>query len=198
MKYFLLAGCLLSLAGVACAQTTTATPPAAQPGTTQVPATITGGYDTVGADRGRPVVLIAAALKVPDQVFRDAFSHVKPAGPGQQPQEDQVRKNKQALMSALSPYGVTDDRLNEVSNYYRYSKSRGEMWRTTPAVVLATVSNGVVTGFTITNAGSGYSSPPTISVPGANVSATAILSYGTDFATNGSIKEITIAAPPAP
>jgi hypothetical protein len=195
MKYLFFAGCILSLIGSACAQTT----PAADPSATQIPVTITGGHDTVGVDRGRPVILIAAALNVPADVFREAFTHVKPAGPGQQPQEAQLRLNKQALMEKLSPYGVTDDRLNEVSNYYRYSRSQGQMWRTTPATAYATISNGAVTSVTITNPGSGYSSPPTVSVPGlSNVNLTSVLSFGTDFAKNGSITEIKIATPPAP
>src|SRR5271170_7066058 len=116
--------------------------PSAPDAGAKVALTFSGGYETVGVDRGRPVVLIAAALNVPPEVFRKAFSNVKPAPAGQQPEPAQVVKNKQALMSSLGPYGVTDDRLNEVSNYYRYSRSKGEMWRTTPAEAYATVNNG--------------------------------------------------------
>ncbi len=137
------------------------------------------------------MVLIAAALNVPADVFRETFTHVKPAGPGQEPQEAQVRLNKQALMAGLSPYGVTDDRLNEVSNYYRSNRSKGEMWRTTPVIAYATIQNGMVTGFTITNPGSGYSSVPIVSVAGVpGLKATVTLAYDTDFKINGSIKEI--------
>jgi hypothetical protein len=162
-------------------------------GTTQVPVTFTGGHDTDPRDRGRPVVLIAAALKVSPEVFRQAFSQVHPAPAGEQPQPDQVRKNKAALMSNLGPYGVTDDRLNEVSNYYRYSRSRGEMWRNTQAAAMATVRQGVVTGITITNPGAGYSSPPEISIEGMpQVKAQATLFFGTDLNKNGSVKEIVI------
>jgi len=169
---------------------------AASPPEAKVPVVFTGGYETDPQDRGRPVVLIAAALNVPPEVFRQAFKNVKPAPAGQQPEPDQVRKNKQALMSSLAPYGVTNDRLDTVSNYYRYSRSRGEMWRTTPATAYATVRDGVVTGFTITNPGSGYSSPPAISLPGMDdPHATASLSFGTDFSKNGSIKEIAPATP---
>jgi hypothetical protein len=160
-------------------------------GDTKVDVTFSGGHETVGEDRGRPVILIAAALNVPDQVFRDAFKKVKPAPAGEQPQEAQVRLNKQALMEALAPYGVTDDRLNEVSNYYRYRRSAGEIWRNTPAKAYATVRNGGVISVTITDAGSGYSSPPIMSVPGmTTVNLSATLSFGTDFARNGAIKEI--------
>jgi hypothetical protein len=166
---------------------------------TQVPVTFTGGHETDGPDRGRPVVLIAAALKVPPEVFREAFTHVKPAGPGQQPQEEQVRKNKHELMQRLAPYGVTDDRLNEVSNQYRYRRESGELWKHVEATAYATVSNGTVTGITITNPGSGYSSPPEVSIAGMpQVTATAVLSFGTDFATNGSVKEIRLGKIAAP
>jgi hypothetical protein len=76
------------------------------------------GHDTNRADHGRPVVLIAAALKVPDGVFRATFTQVHPAGPGSNgPTDAEARQNKAALMAGLSPYGVTDGRLNEVSNY---------------------------------------------------------------------------------
>jgi len=173
--------------------------PPAQPGAqkdqdpSHLAVTFIGGYETDPQDHGRPVVLIAAALNVPSEVFRKAFSNVKPAGPGQEPEPAQVRLNKQTVMRSLGPYGVTDDRLNEVSNFYRYSKSKGEMWRNTAAVAYATVHDGVVTGFTITNPGSGYSSPPKIAVAGMpDVAATATLSHGTDFKTNGSIKEISL------
>jgi hypothetical protein len=158
-----------------------------------VSVTLTGGFDTDPRDHGRPVILVASALNVTPEVFREAFSHVTPASGGREPEEAQVKLNKQALMQRLSPLGVTDDRLNEVSNMYRYSASRGQMWRHTPAVVYATVKNGVVTGFTIADAGAGYSSPPKISIAGMeNVNATAALSFATDFAKNGSIKEISI------
>ena len=51
----------------------------------QVPLAFAGGHDTDRRDGGRPVALVAAALGVPDQVFRDAFTHVTPAGPGREP-----------------------------------------------------------------------------------------------------------------
>jgi hypothetical protein len=163
-------------------------------GESQVPVTFTGGYDTDPRDHGRPVVLIAAALKVSSDVFREAFSHVHPAGPGSGgPSDSEARKNKAALMNALGKYGVTNDRLNEVSNYYRYASFKGDMWRNTPAAAYATVRNGAITGFVITNPGAGYSSTPKITVPGmASVKAAATLAYGTDFSTNGSVKEIVL------
>jgi hypothetical protein len=67
------------------------------------------------------------------------------------------------------------------------------MWPTVPATAYATVSHGVVTGFVVTNAGSGYSSPPVISLDGMPaVRAVATLSFDADFAKNGAVKEITL------
>jgi len=158
--------------------------------TARTPVTFTGGFDTDPRDGGRPVALIAAALNVPAEVFRKAFSAVRPAPAGQEPEPEQVRRDKQALMSALGPYGVTNELLDKVSNYYRYSRSQGEMWRHTPATAYATVRNGVVT-FTIANPGSGYSSPPKVTIAGmADLKVTASLSFAADFSKNGSIKEI--------
>lgn len=189
MRLLLLA-LLSSLAGLAWAE------PAANSPEFRVPVIFTGGHETDPRDKGRPVVLVAAALNVPSEVFRKAFSNVKPAPAGQQPEPGQVDKNKEALLRVLAPYGVTNDRLDAVSNYYRYNRSRGEMWRTVPAEAFATVNNGVITGFTITNPGSGYSSPPTISLKGrADPHATVSLAFDADFSKNGSIKEIVVAAP---
>ena len=157
---------------------------------TQIPLTFTGGHDTDPRDHGRPVILIAAALKVPEDVFRDTFTHVTPAR-GQEPDEAQVRKNKQALMAGLSPYGVTDERLNEVSNYYRFAGFKGQTWRNTPAAGYATVRNGVVTAITLTNPGAGYSSAPKVSLPGMDhLTLQPKLSFSTDLDKNGSLQEI--------
>src|SRR6059058_3191920 len=84
-----------------------ATKPA--PGDRQVPVTFTGGFDTDPRDHGRPVILVASALGVTADVFRDALSHVTPAADGRAPEPEQVRKNKRALLDALSKYGVTND-----------------------------------------------------------------------------------------
>jgi hypothetical protein len=166
------------------------TQPAAEPSVL-----ITGGYDLDPRDGGRPVVLIAAALGVPSEVFREAFSHVQPAGAGQEPSSAQVQRNKQALLSVLAPYGITNETLDRVSDYYRYNGSAGETWPRTPATATAIVKDGVVTGFTITNAGSGYTSTPTITISGhGEAAATATISYGTDLNTNGSLTAITLAS----
>jgi len=161
---------------------------------TRVPVVFTGGYATDPQDRGRPVVLIAAALGVPGEVFRSAFRNVRPAPAGQEPDPAQVRRNKDALMSALSPYGVTNERLDTVSNYYRYNGRRGEMWRHRDAAAYATVRDGKVIGLTVTDPGSGYSSTPTVTLQGREQTGIrATVMYGTDFEKNGSIKELTLA-----
>src|SRR5271154_2999877 len=163
-----------------------------EPSMTRVPVKFSGGHETDRRDRGRPVVLIAAALGVPSDVFREAFSHVRPAPAGTRPSPDQVRRNKEALMDALGPHGVTNDRLDEVSNYYRYVRSRGEMWRTKPAAAYAEVKDGKIVRFVVTKGGAGYSSPPTVSVPGFDVPAKVELSFGKKLETNGAVKAITL------
>jgi hypothetical protein len=136
------------------------------------------------------VVLIAAALGVPTDVFRTAFSGVTPAGAGEQPQADQVSRNKAALLRVLAPYGVTNDRLDEVSNYYRYNVSAGESWATRTAKAVATVRAGHVVSITVTDAGAGYSSVPSVSVPGATSAAVAHLRFRQDLRTNGSVTTV--------
>ena len=158
----------------------------------QVQVLITGGHDTDPRDGGRPVALIASALGVPSEVFREAFSHVNPASAGTEPNPIQVKLNKSALLDALGPYGITNDFLDEVSNYYRYNRSAGETWPQTPATAEAIITDGVVTGIKIINPGSGYTTPPTITILNSDVTATAALSFTKDFSTNGSIAPITI------
>src|SRR4051812_1568346 len=84
------------------------------PGVSKVPVTFSGGHETDRRDHGRPVVLVAAGLGVAPEVFRDAFSGVHPAGPGSGgPTREEAQKNKQALMSVLGKYGITNERLDE-------------------------------------------------------------------------------------
>src|SRR4051794_40101505 len=96
---------------------------------TRLPVTFSGGHETDPRDHGRPVVLIAAALNVKQEVFRKAFSGVTPAR-GRRPTGDEQRRNKEVLLKALGPYKVTNDRLDEVSDYYRYRPEKGELWPT--------------------------------------------------------------------
>jgi hypothetical protein len=161
---------------------------------TQVPVVFSGGHDTDPQDRGRPVVLIAGALGVPPQVFRQAFRQIRPAPAGREPEPGQVRQNKEALMSTLRPYGVTNERLDAVSNYYRYVRSRNEAWPAKPAVGYAVVRNGIVLRYVVTNGGSGYSSAPQVTVPGLpGVTGMAQIDYGPLFEKNGSVSGVIVA-----
>jgi hypothetical protein len=133
-------------------------------------------------------------LGVPKEVFREAFTHVHPAGPDSGgPTEAEARANKAALMNALGKYGVTNDRLNTVSNYYRYVRSHGEMWPTKPATAVALVKNGQVIGYEVTEGGSGYSTAPTVSVSGVKAAPAKVeLATSKTFEKNGSISAITV------
>jgi hypothetical protein len=162
---------------------------------TKVPVVFSEGHDTDPVDRGRPVVLVAGALGVAPEVFRDAFSHVHPADPGVGPTGDEARQNKRALMSALGKYGITNDRLDTVSNRYRYVRSRDELWPVKAATAVALVKNGVVTGFEVSSGGYGYSSPPKVSVPGVkDFSCEVKLGFSKTFEKNGSVSGIEIKA----
>jgi hypothetical protein len=160
-------------------------------GTGAVTVTIAGGLETDPVDNGRPVVLVAGALGVPAEVFREAFSGVTPASGGDEPDPAQVQRNKAALLAVLAPYGVTNESLDAASNRYRYLASAGETWPHTEATAIATVVDGVVTGIEIVSAGSGYTSPPTITLSNGQT-ATAELHFGVDTATNGSISTIAL------
>jgi hypothetical protein len=182
---------LLLVVGTARAQTGRGT------AATHVPVVFSGGHETDPRDRGRPVVLVAGALGVPTEVFREAFSHVRPAPAGTEPDPQQVHDNKEALLAALSRYGVTNDRLDTVSDYYRYVRGRGELWPTKPAVAYALVKDGVITGYVVTSGGSGYSSPPTVTVPGIpGAAARAQLSFSKVFEKNGAVSAIMVPSPP--
>ncbi len=169
----------LSVATVAAAETT-------------VPVTFSGGHEFGKNDYGRPVVLIAAALGVKPEVFREAFSGVTPAHGGG-PSPDEARKNKAALMKVLAPHGITNDRLDEVSNYYRYQRQKGELWKTSPAKAHAIVEDGKIKQIIVTDGGSGYSSLPEMSVEGFDVSAFhPTLQFSQDMKKNGAIASIEV------
>jgi len=160
---------------------------------TDVPITFTGGHEIGKNDYGRPVVLIAAALEVKPEVFREAFSGVTPAKGGK-PSDDEARKNKAALMKVLSPHGVTNDRLDEVSNYYRFRKDKGQLWPTTPAKAHAVVENGKVTKIVVTEPGSGYCTLPKATIEGMEkVELTVTLQFDKDMKKNGAVKLIEVA-----
>lgn len=159
---------------------------------TKIPVTFTGGHETDPKDHGRPVVLIAGALEVKPEVFREAFSGVTPAKNGR-PSGDEARKNKQALMKVLAPQGVTNERLDEVSNYYRYRPQNGELWPVREAKAVAIVENGAIKRIEVTDGGAGYSSSPKMAVKGfEKVKLEATLAYGKDFKKNGAVSAMKV------
>jgi len=156
--------------------------------------TFSGGHETDPKDRGRPVVLIAAALEVKPEVFRKAFSGVTPARGGR-PSGELARRNKDVLMTALMPHGVTNDRLDEVSNYYRYRPERDELWKVVPAEAYAVVEKGRITKIVVTEPGSGYSSPPRAVVEGFEDTRLDVsIQFHKDLKKNGSIETVELAA----
>lgn len=64
----------------------------------------------------------------------------------------------------LAPYGVTNERLDAASDYYRYNQSAGELWRHRAARATATIRNGNVVSVTLVDAGAGYSATPHLTV----------------------------------
>lgn len=164
------------------------------PEVARIPVQFTGGHDTDPVDQGRPVVLIAAALGVEPEVFREAFSKVEPAPGGTAPSGDRVHANKEVLMAALGPHGVTNERLDEVSDYYRYSTGPGELWKVRDAEAVALVKQGQIIGFEIEEGGAGYTTPPAITISGfPSLRVAAQMHFGTDLKTNGSIKGMSVA-----
>jgi hypothetical protein len=165
--------------------------------TVRIPVVFFGGHETDPRDHGRPVVLIAAALGVAPEIFRAAFRQVHPADPAIGPTGAEARKNKAALLGALGKHGVTNERLDTVSNYYRYDARRHQLWPTKPAVANALVRDGVITGYELVSGGSGYSSPPIVAVPNfTNAYAQVKLAFGPTLAANGAVSAI-LFSPPA-
>jgi hypothetical protein len=164
----------------------------------EVPLEFSGGHDIGKDDFGRPVPLIAAALGVKPDEFRKAFSGVTPAK-GRPPSEDEASKNKEALMKVLGPLGVTNDRLDAVSNHYRFQPQKGELWPTSPAKGYAVVEDGKVKKVVVTEAGSGYSSPPKVTVQGMGGGLLkATLHFDKEFKKNGSVASVEVAEAPKP
>lgn len=158
----------------------------------RAPIIFTRGHETDPQDGGRPVVLVAAGLGVPPEVFREAFRGVTPARGGP-PTGEQVHRNKQALLKVLGPHGVTNERLDEVSDYYRYRPERGEIWTSTSAEAHAIIENGRVARMVVTNPGAGYSSPPTATIKGhESVPLQVELLFDKDLSKNGSVQAIKI------
>lgn len=160
--------------------------------TTKLPVIFSGGHETEPRDHGRPVVLIAAALNVKPEVFRQAFSGVTPAR-GRGPTPSEARRNKEALMRILGPLKVTNERLDEVSDYYRYRPQKGELWPTREAEAYALIEDGAIKKIVVTDPGSGYSSPPTVTVKGfKSLRFEATIKFERDLKKNGGVEEVKI------
>jgi hypothetical protein len=160
-------------------------------GEEKVPLVIRGGHDTDPRDRGRPVALVAGGLGVSPEVFREAFSRVRPAPAGTAPGSERVHQNKEVLLGALAPYGVTNDQLDRVSDFYRYPPGRGKLWKVRAAAGHAVLKDGVVASVVITDPGSGYNSTPTVSVAGhPEIILQAKIAFGRDLGKNGSISSV--------
>ena len=141
------------------------------------------------------MVLIAAALGVKADVFRDAFSGVTPAR-NSRPTGEQARANKQALMKVLKPHGITNERLDEISDYYRYRPQDGELWKHTPAKAHAIVESGEVKKIVVTDPGSGYSSVPHVVVDGMkDLKLKVSIKFDTELKRNGSVESIEVVQP---
>lgn len=166
---------------------------AAKASETTIPVQISEGHEIGKHDYGRPVALIAAALEVKPEVFREAFSGVTPAR-GRGPTGDEARKNKAALMKVLAPKGVTNDRLDDVSDYYRFRPESGKIWPHKAAQAQAIIVDGKIDRIIITDPGHGYCSTPKVVVPGFEKQPFEVtLSFSTDFKKNGAISKITVA-----
>jgi hypothetical protein len=159
---------------------------------TKVPVTFSGGHELNKNDYGRPINLMAAGLGVKPDEFRKAFSGVTPAR-GRGPTGDEQRRNKQALMKVLAPLKVTNERMDEVANYYRFRPQKGELWPTKPAEAYAVVDGGKIKEIVVTKPGSGYNTPPEATVEGfKNVRLEAKVKYDTNLKKNGGIDSLEI------
>lgn len=151
-----------------------------------------GGHDIGANDFGRPVVLIAAALGVEPDVFREAFSGVTPAR-DRAPTGDEARANKAALLKVLAPHGVTNERLDEVSDFYRFHPQAGERWPTRDAAAHAVVVDGQIREIVITDHGTGYNSDPVLTVAGfPDAKFQVTLGFSKDFEQNGTVAAIEV------
>ena len=164
----------------------------AQAAEKKVPLTFSGGHETDPQDHRRPVVLVAAALGVKTEEFRQAFSGVTPAR-DRRPTDEEARRNKQALMKVLEPLGVTNDRLDEVSNYYRYRPGQGRLWTNSPAQAYAVIEDGQIKRIVVTEPGAGYSSPPTATIDGFDDARLVVtLKFGKNLKENGAVDAVNV------
>jgi hypothetical protein len=161
---------------------------------TKVAVAFSGGHELGKNDYGRPINLMAAGLSVKPDEFRKAFSGVTPAR-GRGPTGDEQRRNKQALMKVLAPLGVSNERMDEVANYYRFRPQNGELWPIKPAEAYAVVDGGKITRIVVTEPGTGYNTPPKATVEGfKNVRLETKVRYDTDLKKNGGVESIEVAS----
>jgi hypothetical protein len=159
---------------------------------TKVPVTFTGGHELAKNDFGRPINLMAAGLGVKPDEFRKAFSGVTPAR-GRGPTGEEARRNKEALMKVLAPLKVTNDRMDEVANYYRFRPQKGELWPTKPAEAYAVVADGRIKEFVVTDPGSGYNTPPKATIDGLKtIRLETKIKFDKDLKKNGGIESVYI------
>lgn len=185
---------LVILMIICCGLSVHATMKSARAEESKVPVTFSGGHELGKNDYGRPINLMAAGLGVKPDEFRQAFSGVTPAR-GRGPTGDEARRNKQALMKVLAPLGVTNDRMDEVANYYRFRPQNGELWPINPAEAYALVDGGKIKEIVVTKPGSGYNTPPKATIEGfKTVRLEAKVTYDKDLKQNGGIESVNIAA----
>lgn len=109
------------------------------------------------------------------------------------PSDDEARKNKETLIKVLGPHKVTNERLDEVSNYYRFKPQDGELWKHADAKAHVVVEDGKIVKVVVDDAGSGYTTPPKVTVKGFETAAFNLtLLFDKDLKKNGSIKSIEI------
>ena len=160
---------------------------------TRRPIVFAGGYETNPRDGARPVALVAGALQVKPEVLRKAFGGVTPAR-GRGPTGEEARRNKEALLKVLAPYKVTNERLDQVSDYYRYRPERGARRPTSPAEAFAILEDGTLKRIEITKAGHGFNAPPKATIQGLeSVRLLVKLHFDKDFKKNGAIAMVEVA-----
>lgn len=148
-----------------------------------------GGRETQPEDNGHPVTLIANALDITPQVFREAFFQFVPDA--ENTDTDGWKQHLPEMMKILGPHGVTEARLTEVLDYYAGTRAGGATWPLEPAIAWATVKDGKITGFEVTTGGAGYNSPPTVNVAGHDTSGVkAELSGSNSLKQNGAVSGI--------
>jgi hypothetical protein len=158
----------------------------------KVPITFSGGHELGKNDFGRPINLMAAALGVKPDEFRKAFSGVTPAR-GRGPTGEEQRRNKEALMKVLGPLKVTNERMDEVADYYRFRPQKSELWPTKPAEAYARVADGKIKQIVVTDPGAGYNTPPKATIKGfKNLHLEAKIKFDKDLKKNGGIDSIEI------